>query len=1101
MRLEKKSVLYFKEGNSDKVYEIDLCNVGIEKYVVNFRYGRRGSQLKEGTKTPIPVSLSEAEKIFDTVETEKLTKGYTTSDSGISEIPKSAPFNLDDKIIVYSSDWANFPAGRTKAILQRLQQTAQGNSATAKTHWKTSRVIWKAGEYKIKEATPYLIKLFNTADVLQQYSCVWALARCGGNGAIEALQSLYASHSSAYIKKIAGAGLLIQLSTLDKETHVQHYLNKLPEAIKQAVNNEDAIAFNNLIYERIAQEQPHFNWLEDLYLLSINKKWIRSSLKNLLLGLPLRPNYFKHVRSIFKLAELLDDYEMSGLLSYRFEREVEMFTHQLSKEMRMESEDVFIEELGEFVDLSKEFKKKTARIAYSQKTRWYLHRRTRRRLAMLGHNNDTDYVKLATSLLVAYDRKKDFAAGYSTHRYEYVNNRYQQVETKFPQNATSVYMHLVLGNDQEKLELTGNGSLWRIQSGNRKEQNKSATPTQQSGGLLKFLSGLFGKKKETSQTPQAPVQSNISNESGTPFLHLWNQMPQAYVQLLMQAQMEEVHEFAERELTRHEQFNQIKEKLDKQACKQLLLSPFSIPANFGFAITKEKYTGTLPDEDLVVALLNSIISDARNQGKQWTETYASTYIQQSNFISALLFARDAEIRNWGKSFLQKNPIEPLVKQAVAGKAVATLIDFEASTADNEAIIKEATDTLFELLPAELKEINLSVVSDLLEHDNAAVLLFGLRLLKSKKQQLNLEELSDNFITQLLQHNYAPVREAGIDFLQGMSDTSLLRRQDLIISQYLSPFANVRDGLAFIIGRMAKAEKLFGDKAAETLMPYLLRKESQEGIHKNISNLLCNELSNHLQNANKETALNLLYSNYSAAQDVGVVILEKYTDPSQLTLPQVIALGAHENLNVRAWSWKFYKEQVPRIRYEKEGAIKLLESKWQDTRQFAMLYFGETFMENDWNPETLITLADSVKPDVEAFGRELITRYFSAEHGVDYLLKLSQHPSEKMQLFATNYLTRFAKDDLSKIEALEFYFRSVLTRVNKSRIAKNRIYQFLLEEGRKSEQGANIVSRIISQISAIAAIGDKAKCIEILLQLNSLYKLEIPLRVRDWKERV
>ena len=106
----------------------------------------------------------------------------------------------------------------------------------------------------------------------------------------------------------------------------------------------------------------------------------------------------------------------------------------------------------------------------------------------------------------------------------------------------------------------------------------------------------------------------------------------------------------------------------------------------------------------------------------------------------------------------------------------------------------------------------------------------------------------------------------------------------------------------------------------------------------------------------------------------------------------------------------------------------------------------------------------------------------------------------MQLFATNYLERFAADDVEKIQSLEFYFRSVLTRVNKSRIAKNRIYHILLTEGRKSEAAAKTVSSILSEISAIAAIGDKAKCVEILLQLRSLYEVQTPLKVKEIETR-
>ncbi len=47
-----------------------------DDYVVNFQYGRCGSVLKRGTKTEAPVSLEEAESIYDSVVKEKTAKGY-----------------------------------------------------------------------------------------------------------------------------------------------------------------------------------------------------------------------------------------------------------------------------------------------------------------------------------------------------------------------------------------------------------------------------------------------------------------------------------------------------------------------------------------------------------------------------------------------------------------------------------------------------------------------------------------------------------------------------------------------------------------------------------------------------------------------------------------------------------------------------------------------------------------------------------------------------------------------------------------------------------------------------------------------------------------
>lgn len=65
MKLIKQKTLYFSEGKSDKVYEVDLYESEQDLYVVNFRYGRRGSNLREGTKTVFPVDYAEAEQIFD----------------------------------------------------------------------------------------------------------------------------------------------------------------------------------------------------------------------------------------------------------------------------------------------------------------------------------------------------------------------------------------------------------------------------------------------------------------------------------------------------------------------------------------------------------------------------------------------------------------------------------------------------------------------------------------------------------------------------------------------------------------------------------------------------------------------------------------------------------------------------------------------------------------------------------------------------------------------------------------------------------------------------------------------------------------------------
>ncbi|HEU4404799.1 MAG TPA: WGR domain-containing protein, partial [Polyangiaceae bacterium] len=90
MRLDQQARLVFAEGRSEKVYEVDLCEVGPGRYVVNFRYGKRGAPLKEGTRTEAPVALAEATRAFDRLVESKLEQGYRP-DTGAHAAPRPAP--------------------------------------------------------------------------------------------------------------------------------------------------------------------------------------------------------------------------------------------------------------------------------------------------------------------------------------------------------------------------------------------------------------------------------------------------------------------------------------------------------------------------------------------------------------------------------------------------------------------------------------------------------------------------------------------------------------------------------------------------------------------------------------------------------------------------------------------------------------------------------------------------------------------------------------------------------------------------------------------------------------------------------------------------
>ena len=75
--MTKKTTLQFKEGNSDKTYEVWLeATPSGKSYKVNFAYGRTGGNLKTGTKTPRAVALEKAGEVFEKLVAEKKKRGY-----------------------------------------------------------------------------------------------------------------------------------------------------------------------------------------------------------------------------------------------------------------------------------------------------------------------------------------------------------------------------------------------------------------------------------------------------------------------------------------------------------------------------------------------------------------------------------------------------------------------------------------------------------------------------------------------------------------------------------------------------------------------------------------------------------------------------------------------------------------------------------------------------------------------------------------------------------------------------------------------------------------------------------------------------------------
>ena len=79
---EESVRLQFREGSSDKEYIVSLERSG-SGWVVNFAYGRRGSTLRPGTKTPKgPTDRASAKKLYDKIVRGQIADGYRETGGG-----------------------------------------------------------------------------------------------------------------------------------------------------------------------------------------------------------------------------------------------------------------------------------------------------------------------------------------------------------------------------------------------------------------------------------------------------------------------------------------------------------------------------------------------------------------------------------------------------------------------------------------------------------------------------------------------------------------------------------------------------------------------------------------------------------------------------------------------------------------------------------------------------------------------------------------------------------------------------------------------------------------------------------------------------------
>lgn len=1101
MRLVRQTQLHFREGNSDKIYEVDLCEIG-GQYLVNFRYGRRGASLKEGTKTLSPVSLEEAEILFEKLVNEKSKKGYRVlsdnNDKGQTAKPKTLlSINEEIRVGVVLSHLIkvveNLPKTKEsqteKSFLENLLATiseAAKNLVSTKTkrEWKIERVIWRAGELKIKEAAPLLVRLIGTGNSLRDYCIAWSLGLCGDEESLPFLSQLYNDPSTEdFVRRIAGEAMM-KLSDKEHSNFLKaQTATRLPYELRELALNgtpEKFIKSWHLFLQETTRERCEV--LELLY--QVDNENVRPALLETISVAPLRPNFFRPLRYIFKAAEYRRDAEVFGILARRFENEKAMYPNSYWNNLYLKKDaDVYEyvnplnvwgeEHKYEEVNTKKELKSKTSRIAYGAKERDYLRRRTWRTLRRLGELGDaTDYVKMAVGVLLPYtdaDAQDPRTTSYisyidpQTGRYDWRNP--QTRTTSFDAFASYLLFNHILYENSPRYELRTNSRAWRCR----------------------------GNYKAGDPAPSVREEA---------FPKLWEKHPVGLLHLLSESECLPVHEFAVKALRDCKEFCT---QLDVDAVVMLLERQYEVTALFGFELAKAKYDPRSPNKDLVKAVATCANAEARAEGCRWIDESRDLYAKDGDFLIALITCRYKDTRTFAANLLRSTTYTESESQTLLARLIANLISFDETKRD---VAKDLADAIFKGFNVYLRSVEMNLIRDLLSHSLLEVQELGGNILLNHKTPA--EKLPGEIISTLIESPYEEMRGIGIKLFGQLPDDTLLQREDIIFTLFSHKLVDVHNSIRSVVKRLGENDS-FLHRITTLILDALLKDEQHEGVHSRLVRSLNEDLSLWTNHANLETARKLLKSTSTAVQEAAGILIQAHAANwhESFFTEEIAALSDNEIKSVREASWslanassaRFLSLSNPNHHEEISVAVRALDSRWNDSRDFWFDFFKTKLGSEDLSPDILVSICDSVKEVVQKFGRDLLQTYFKEENGQDYMLKFSEHPSINMQLFVTNYLERYASGSTERLEQLAPYFVRVLSSINKARTAKKRIYAFLETESLKNKESAQIVSQILERQSATVAIGDKAIAIELMLKIHCAYpELKMPFDIRQTEVR-
>lgn len=1021
MRVIEQSRLWFREGTSDKVFEIDLVEVATNQYVVNFRFGRRGTALKDGTKTALPLSLDKARAVFGKLVDEKLAGGYQTGAPPTSAPPPRAPAPASPPA---SAGGAAPPGGggpyrgggggggdpfrRKKDAILAILRAGPGIGP------EIGRAVWHAGDLDLVEAEPHLLALFDkqppkyltkNAAARWWHTVTSALVRCGTRASLPRLERILAEHVyEAHVKDIAR----VAIARIDPARGLELARSRLPAPLLSAFDrgsaHELAIATERLIGENATGARSAVN---ALFLLQ--SPIARPAILTAARVSRLDNAEAQIVRLVFRMAEVTRD----GELYVRVARRIDAHTGGAPRW------DGRAYRSGPFGEL----------------TRRYFRRRAARVLRRLARAGSADYTQMASAWLLGYtdeDAQRTFQGTQSNDWYDAFAKHHTLNDILYGQSSR--YQRAAYGR-----------SAWKCKRGYRP-----------------------GGNAPSAREERYPA--------------LWDAAPEALWRLVSGSRATIVLEFATKALRANRVFV---DRLDDATVARVLGLGHPLAQRFVFEMIQHRPMNAM----LARGALSSQLVEAHAWVLRWVAQNPDATVADGDLVALLVTGRTQQIRDAAIALLTSRTIAPAVARSAAHRSLAILLSLDGEDTSENDRAAGAARVILAHLAAPLVDLPPNVLRDMIAHPLSAVAELAGEIMMRHGQR---DSLPADLLESLLASPHPAARAAGARILATMPPEIAKDDPQAIILFATSANAELREHTRTLVGAIAKQYPDVGRVIADRLIDALLQKQP-EGAPAHIVTLLRAELAHVLPVKPPAMIMRLVNAFSPHAREAGGLLLGQL-GPDDLGLDDIARLANHEILAVRQGAWRIAGLALDRYRVAQVALSRLVDSTWEDTRVFAMDLIAKL---GALSADAIIAICDSIRPEVQALGKQLLFAQFQTADAGKYLVRLAEHPSPNLQLLVSGLLEHHLQGDLVRLEALVPYLVTVLSQVNRGRVAKERVMALVRREAARSVEGARILAPLLDRQSATIAVTQKHPLIATMVEVHHVFPdVALPITVTE-----